>query len=378
MSAARAVITGMGVITPLGSTIDDLWAALLAGQTAAREWDDLAEQGFRITTACRIPGFTGQPRGRLMAVTAALDAVYHAGLSLRGRVGVYVGTTMGESLAFERAAEGQPFDLDEAAASAYPQALQQALGIDGPAYAYGTACAAGNYAIGAAAEAVRMGRVDAAIAGGVDAFSRIAMAGFSRSRAMTPEYCRPFDAERRGMQLGEGAGFVVIESEDAAKKRGAPVYAAVSTLGLSCDAHHATAPRPDGSGMAAAMTHALRQAGRATDDIGFICAHGTGTRASDAAEALAIWSVFPHQPPVSGIKGALGHSLGAATAIEAVITALALHHRILPPTANHQQPDPDMQIDVVTEARESRDLRWALNCGYAFGGLNSALLMEAI
>lgn len=373
----RAVITGMGLITPLGSTLDDLWAALLAGETAAREWDDLAEQGFRITTACRIPDFEGEPRGQMMAVSAAREAVRHAGVKLNGRVGIYVGTTMGESLAFERAAEGQPFVLEQAAASAYPHALQQALGVEGPAYAYGTACAAGNYAIGAAAEAVRLGRVDAAIAGGVDAFSRIAMVGFSRSRAMSPERCRPFDAERKGMQLGEAAAFVVIEREDAAQKRGAQIYAAVTTLGLSCDAYHATAPRPDGTGMAAAMFNAMYQGKIATDEIGFICAHGSGTRVSDATEALAIHSVFPHKPPVSGFKGALGHSLGAATAVEAVITALALHRRTLPPTANLRQLDPEMQIDVVSEARETPRLRWALNCGYAFGGLNSALLMEA-
>jgi 3-oxoacyl-[acyl-carrier-protein] synthase II len=367
----------MGLITPLGSTVDDLWTALLAGETAAREWGDLAQQGFRITTACRIPDFAGQPRGRMMAVSAAREAVDHAGISLNGHVGVYVGTTMGESLAFERAAEGHPFVLEQAAASAYPHELQQALGVEGPAYAYGTACAAGNYAIGAAAEAVRMGRVDAAIAGGVDAFSRIAMVGFSRSRAMSPERCRPFDAERRGMQLGEAAAFVVIEREDAAKKRGAQIYAAVTTLGLSCDAYHATAPRPDGTGMATAMENALRQGKVSSDEIGFICAHGTGTRVSDAAEALAIHSVFAHRPPVSGFKGALGHSLGAATAVEAVITALALHQRTLPPTANLRQLDPEIQIDVVTEPRETPNLRWALNCGYAFGGLNSALLMEA-
>jgi 3-oxoacyl-[acyl-carrier-protein] synthase II len=374
----RAVITGIGLMTPLGSTIDDLWSALLAGESAAREWDDLAQQGFRITTACRIPDFDGEPRGRTMAIMAAREAVRRAGIALHGRVGVYVGTTMGESLAFERAAEGQPFVLEQAAASAYPQALQEALGVEGPAYAYGTACAAGNYAIGAAAEAVRLGQVDAAIAGGVDAFSRIAMVGFSRSRAMSPERCRPFDAERRGMQLGEGAAFIVIESEDAAKKRGAQIYAAVTTLGLSCDAYHATAPRPDGTGMAAAMDNALRQGQVSSDEIGFICAHGTGTRVSDAAEAIAIQSIFPHKPPVSGFKGALGHSLGAATAVEAVITALALQRRTLPPTANLRQLDPEMKIDVVSEPRQVNDLRWALNCGYAFGGLNSALLMEAV
>ncbi|MGH2543375.1 MAG: beta-ketoacyl-[acyl-carrier-protein] synthase family protein [Ardenticatenaceae bacterium] len=379
-SLDRVVITGMGVITPLGCTVEALWGALLAGQCAARSWPDLEAQGFRIAVACRVPEFVSGEveRGERMAVAAARLAVAHAGASRQGRVGVYVGTTMGSSAAFERAAEGEPLDLERAAASAFPRAVQQALDAHGPAQAYGTACAAGNYAIGAGADAVRAGWVDVAVAGGVDAFSRIAMAGFSRSRAMTPDRCRPFNARRQGMQLGEAAAFVVLERAEDARARGAQVFASVEALGLSCDAYHATAPKPDGSGMAAAIEQALRSGRVAPEEIGFICAHGTGTRASDLAEACAIRHTFPHPPPVSGIKGALGHSLGAATAVEAVVTALALYHKCLPPTTNLEEIDPEISLDVVREARPSPGLRWALNCGYAFGGLNSALVMGAV
>lgn len=375
----NAVITGFGAVTPLG-TAAEMWLRLLTGESAARMWPDLEEQGFRITTACRIPDFCTNPvnRGQELAITAVRQAVMHANLPLEGRIGVYVGTTMGESAAFERAAEGLPLNLTLAAASAYPRVIRRELGIDGPVYAYGTACAAGNYAIGAAATAIRLGRVDCAIAGGVDAFSRIAMLGFSRSRAMAPDVCRPFDAERGGMQLGEGAAFVILEREADANARGAKCYARVAALGLSCDAFHPTAPRPDGAGMVAALRSALQIGQIYPEDVGFICAHGTGTRASDAAEATAIAKLFPHNPAVSGVKGALGHSLGAATAVEAVITVLALCHKVLPPTTNLRSLDPEMHIAIVTTPVQVPDLHWALNCGYAFGGLNSALLLEAV
>jgi len=374
-----AVVTGFGALTPLG-TVDRMWPQLLAGASAARSWPDLEFQGFRITTACRITDFPASEanRGRDLAVEAARQAVAHANLPLDGRIGVYIGTIVGESMAFERAAEGISLDMASASASAYPRAVQQALGIQGPVNAYGTACAAGNYAIGVAARAVSQGRVDCALAGGVDAFSRIAMLGFSRSRAMAPDFCRPFDADRLGMQVGEAAAFVILENEVRARERGAKCYARVSSLGLSCDAYHPTAPRPDGSGMLAAMRSALALRGIQPADIGFICAHGTGTRASDAAEATAIASLFPHGPPISGVKGALGHSLGAATAVETVITVLALYNKLLPPTANLRALDPTMQITVITKAQPALNLHWALNCGYAFGGINSALLLEAV
>ncbi len=373
----RIVITGLGVISPLGNNPQSLWEALLTKQCAAREWSDLKAQGFRIPVACRVADFEApdHERGQQMAVTAAKQAVNAAKLSLIGKVGVYVGSTMGESYAFESAAEGESLIREKAIIAAYPNAVQRALQLSGPIRAYGTACAAGNYAIGAAAQALKMGIVDAAIAGGVESFSRIALVGFSRSRAMTPDYCRPFDHRRRGMQLGEATAFVVLEQEQAAYDRGAIPIATVESLGLSCDAFHPTAPRPDGSGMATSMSNALKQGNIEPQEIDWICAHGTGTVRSDSAEAKAIETVFPHNPPVSSIKGALGHSLGAATAVEAVVTALALQHKVLPPTVNFEEPDPQIKLDIVHTSRSVQSIRWALNCGYAFGGLNSALLM---
>ncbi len=375
------VISGIGLVTPLGGDAEALWSAVVAGRSAARPWDDLEQQGFPITTACRVTEpMPGDPamRGANMAVLAASRARDDAGLEPGPDVGVFIGTTLGESAAFEGAAPALPRP-DRGPADGFPRAVARALGCDGPRRAYATACAAGNYAIGAAAAEIAGGRLRAALAGGVEPFSRIALLGFSRLRAMAEAVCRPFDAGRDGMQLGEAAAFVVLERASAARARGIEPVARVLTLGLACDADHPTRPRADGLGMALSMEQALRQADLTPADVGWICAHGSGTVASDAAEARALRRVFGDAPPpCSGIKGALGHSLGAATAVEAVVTALALRHRLLPPTAHFRQADPGWGLDVVREARPAPDLRRALNCGFAFGGLDAALLMERV
>lgn len=374
------VITGLGAVTALGTTVAELWPAILAGRTAARAWPDLEAAGYRIAIACRIAEFEANPpqRGEALALAAAREAVDQAGLPPDRRVGVFIGTSMGESQRFEDAAEGGDLDLERAVAAHFPRHVCQALGLTGPARAYGAACAAGNYAIGTAAAAVRDGLLDAAIAGGVEPFSRIAMVGFNRSRAMADDLCRPFDSQRRGMQLGEGAACVVLERLADATARGATPLAAVEALGLSCDAYHPTAPQADGSGMLAAMRDALDSAAVRPQDIGLICAHGTGTPASDAAEARAIAALFPHRPPLFGPKGALGHTLGAAAAVGTVLTALALRHQVAPPTANLVQLDPAFDLDVVVTARSLAGVSYALNCGYGFGGINSALLLRRV
>ncbi len=316
-----------------------------------------------------------------MAVHAAGNAIADAGLGAAHlkNAGVYVGSTMGESAGFEAAAADPSTDLDDATADTFAAEIVWEFGTNGPRRTYGTACAAGNYAIGSAARAIASGRIDVAIAGGVDAFSRIAMLGFARVRAMSTDRCRPFDRNRRGMQLGEGAAFLVLERERSAALRGARRRAVIGSLGLSGDAHHPTAPRPDGSGIATAMRSALRASGVGAGDIGWINAHGTGTPASDAAESVAVATVFGDRtgPPVSSLKGAFGHCMGAATAVEAAMTVLALERQVIPPNVGVLDVDDGLPIDVVVEPRPVGDLRWAMNCGYAFGGLNSALLIGA-
>ena len=212
------------------------------------------------------------------------------------------------------------------------------------------------------------------MAGGAEPFSRIALVGFARMRAMAPEGCTPFAAGRRGMTLGEGAAFLVVESAEHAERRGAKAVARVGGLGLAADAHHPTTPRPDGSGMAAAMRNGLRAARLAADEVGWVSAHGTGTPLSDAAEARALHDVLGGRVPVSSIKGALGHSLGAATAVEAVVSVCVLRDGVLPPNTGITAADPELELDVVlTPRRLDRD--WVLSCGYAFGGLDSALVL---
>jgi len=385
----QVVVTGTGAVSALGGDVGTTWNAVLGGRTAVRHWADLAEEGHPLDVACRVDDavWGGQVpgtrvRGRALARRAARESLADAGLLGPGdrlvdgldpsRVGVFVGTTMGESGVYEESTATGEFDLEDGGCHVFAAHLASTFGIEGPRRTLGTACAAGNYAIGAAARAVASGRVDVALAGGVEPFSRIAMVGFARMRAMAPDGCSPFGLGRRGMTLGEGAGFVVLQRRaDAGSAR-----AVVAGLGLSADAHHPTAPREDGSGMAAAMRAALSASGLMPSDIGWVSAHGTGTPRSDAAESLALHTVFGDTPPpVSSVKGALGHALGAATALEAVLSVRSLEAGMLVPNAGVAQVDPALDVDVVVTAREAHGLDWVLSCGYAFGGLNSALVL---
>jgi 3-oxoacyl-[acyl-carrier-protein] synthase II len=353
------VVTGIGMVTPLGPDAPGTWTRLLAGDRSAGRIDDVTAEPAR--------------RGRVLADRAAAEAIAMAGA---GPDGVYVGTTMGESAAFEEAAETGRFDLAEAGGQVFAQHLRRSLGFDGPAVTFGTACAAGNYAIGAAAAALRALRVTVALAGGVEPYSRIAQLGFSRMRAVDPVRCRPFAPDRAGMRLGEAAAFLVLERADDARRRGASVVARFGGVGLTCDASHPTAPRTDGSGLASAMDAALRAADVKPRDVGWVSAHGTGTPRSDAAEATALATAFDGEPPpVSSIKGAIGHSLGAATAVEAAVAVLALRDGVVPPNA--AEADPALGLDVPTAARPAPGLAWVLSNGLAFGGLNTALALGA-
>jgi 3-oxoacyl-[acyl-carrier-protein] synthase II len=253
------------------------------------------------------------------------------------------------------------------------------FGLTGPREALATACAAGNYAIGAGVLALRQGRASFAVVGGVEPFSRISLVGFARSRAMATGDCKPFDANRTGMLLGEGAGMLVLERLDDVLARGAKPLAEVLGLGLSCDAYHPTAPRPDGKGMARAMLAGLADAGLSPEDVDWVNVHGTGTRASDSAEGVALQSVFEGRdiPPLSGSKGALGHALGAASGIEAVLCVSGLIDETVPPTAGHETVDPGIGIGCtrVRARGRSRPLRTVMNNAFAFGGVNSALIL---
>jgi 3-oxoacyl-[acyl-carrier-protein] synthase II len=376
---SNVAITGIGVITPLADSPQGLFNALLEGRSALKEWDDLKQEGFNQTVAARITSvdcIKELERGKQLSYIAAQSAVEDAGIT-SSSVGVFVGTCMGESHIFEAAASDDSIKIACGFGSQYALAIKEKLKLDGPARTFGCACASGNYAIGSAAQMIEAGVVDSVVAGGVEAFSRIAHLGFMRSRAMAADRCQPFDLNRSGMQLGEAAAFLMLEHKASALKRNAKIYGYINSLGLSCDAYHPTAPKPDGAGMIQAILNALEQANLTQADIGWICAHGTGTKLSDAAESQAIQSVFcDNTPPVTGIKGALGHSLGAASAVEAVVCVMALYHRRLPPTIGVKEVDPEISLDIVCETRESEAMNYVMNCAYGFGGINSALILQ--
>ncbi len=397
----RAWITGIGLVTPAGSETGAFWSALVAGTSAAREVRAFDTAAFPNHVGCEVADFhvpehvrahvLGGRCSELAAVVAdqaVRGAGWTAGASDPARVAVVVGTTMGDVSRFEeeraRHPEGEAGDDDVLLLASRPQdvmarTIASMYGVTGPVVTVPAACAAGNYAIGLAASLLARGRADAAIAVGCEAFSRLAFVGFSRMRAMSPDLCRPFSRGRPGLLLGEGAGALFLETEAHARRRGGEPLATVDGFGLSCDAHHITGPRPDGFGASSAMRRALESAGLSPGSIDYLNAHGTGTPLNDKMESAAIRSVFGAGggPPVSSIKALIGHTLGAAGAIEAVACVLALRHGVIPPTWNFVEPDPECAIDCVPNAPRPASLRHVLSNSYAFGGNNSSLVLSA-
>jgi 3-oxoacyl-[acyl-carrier-protein] synthase II len=255
--------------------------------------------------------------------------------------------------------------------------LAKQFRMEGHAVTIPTACAAGNYAIAHGRDLIMRGKARLVLAGGTDAFSRIAFIGFARLQAMSRDVCRPFDRNRQGLLVSEGSAFLILEDAEHARMRGAQVYAEILGYGLSCDGYHIAAPHPRGIGAAIAMRHALQQARLAKDDVDYINAHGTGTLANDRMETAAIKRVFGKcaaDIPVSSIKAVLGHAMGAASAIEAVASCLAIVHKTLPPTWHYEESDPTCDLDYVpNRPRRVRRLNVILSNSFAFGGNNACL-----
>ncbi|MBL4607457.1 MAG: beta-ketoacyl-[acyl-carrier-protein] synthase family protein [Pseudomonadales bacterium] len=399
-----AVVTGIGAISPLGFSNHDIFNNLLLKKRAIKQQTLLEKKGFSNTTAAMIHTLDCSPyqlnalsnnRGLKLAYHAARQALEHAALldsktnqAAPQDMAIFLGTCMGESPIFERAAEHKEnigsteADYRPGLGSVYTSALAEILQLGGAQRTYTCACASGNYSIGYAAELIQQGFCSQVLAGGVDSFSNIAHLGFMRSRAMSEHGCRPFDASRDGMTMSEGAAFLVIESKESAVNRGATIYAEIRGLGLSCDAYHPTAPDKTGSGMARAMESALKKASLSPEEITWVSAHGTGTPVSDAAECRAIETVFSNKIPyVSSIKGAIGHSLGAASALEAALCIEALKRQIIPPNVGLDSFDNTLGLAEKYFPKEALptdgNMRYALNCAYGFGGMNSALVIAA-
>lgn len=399
----RIVITGLGFITSIGIGRETFWSALLAGKSGVDEITCFDTSEHRVHRGCEVRDFRpedhlsrplpeGIGKGSAMAVAASAMALEDARLDPDvlepTRVGVSIGTTTGENQIVEEVNllrhGGQEDRVSTALdrilpCSVIPAHVASYYGFQGPTLLIPTACAAGNYAIGYGLDLIRLGRADVMVCGGSDPFSKVAFTGFARLGAVTPDICRPFDKDRKGMLVSEGAGILVLEPLESALGRGARIYAEVLGYGLTCDGYHMTTPHPDGVGVSAAIEAALRDAGVRPDSVDYISAHGTGTPTNDVAETIAIKRVFGDHAGrlmVSSIKSMIGHAMGAASAIEAGVCAMALHEGIAPPTMNYETPDPECDLDVVPNEPRRAKLTVALNHGFAFGGNNSCLVLR--
>jgi 3-oxoacyl-[acyl-carrier-protein] synthase II len=397
----RVVITGIGVVSPIGTGKQVFWDALLAGRSGIRPVASFDTSVFPVHIGAEVPDFDPKEhlerqkpdsmgRASQMAIAAARHAIADAKVDLdnmdRSRVGVSMGTTSGEPLFIEQYNDAKKSGT-EVGAEAFgrypchviPAHVAVEFGLHGPAIMIPNACAAGNYAVGYGFDLIRNGRVDMMLAGGADAFSRIPYMGFARLGAIAPERCQPFDKNRKGMVPGEGAAVLVLEPLDTARARGATIYAEVLGYGASCDSHHMTAAHPQADGAIRAMAAAISQSGLTTSDIDYISAHGTGTPTNDRVESLAVRTLFGERAPfvpISSIKSMLGHTMGAASAIEALACTLALHTGWIPPTINHEEPDPECGLDIVPNKARKTDPKVALNNAYAFGGNNASLCLS--
>lgn len=398
MNQQRIVVTGLGVVSSLGIGWRPFWDSLLAGRSGIKKIAYVDTTDFPTHYGGEVVNFDPlqfmpEPvahhlgRGTQFAIAATAMALQDASWpadNLRDRkVGVCFGTTMADIQALESMNGAWVHLGDKRIASAlvpqYPSCTMSAnvakhFSLAGPNLMIPTACAAGNYAISYATDLLRNGRADIMIAGGIDPFSRIAFTGFSRLYALAPERCQPFDANRQGTMVGEGAGIVILEPLERARARGATIYAEVSGYGLSCDGHHMTIPEVDG--VSRVMRTALEDAQIEPDDVDYISAHGTGTPANDRTECAAIRAVFGSHTdhmPVSSIKSMLGHTMGAASALEAIACILAIHTNHIPPTINHDTDDPECAVDCVPNIGRPHRVTIALNNSFAFGGNNACV-----
>ncbi|MEU7148777.1 beta-ketoacyl-[acyl-carrier-protein] synthase family protein [Streptomyces sp. NPDC045456] len=404
MSTSAAAITGIGMVTPLGVGTKPTWDGLLTGRSAAQS--DSALQGMPVDFSCQVCDLDAPrrltPRLALrldrfsqMALIAAREAVADAQLdseqwdATRVAVVIGVGTTSFERLLPEavkvsagRVRSVSPLMIPRSIPNLAAGEIALDLGIRGPTFAVSTACASGATALGVALLMLRCGQCDIVLAGGSESVRNpISSAGFSQLGALSTRTTeparasRPFDTHRDGFVLSEGAAILALERPDHARARSVRPWALLHGYGASCDAHHPTAPPPEGRGAVDAMRWALHDADLSAADIGHINAHGTSTPLNDAAEAQALRTVFTEPPPVTSVKGALGHTIGAAGAIEAAATALTLRHQTVPPTANHEDPDPALCLDVVAGAPRAVRARAAISNSFGFGGQNASLIL---
>ncbi len=403
-AAPRVVVTGLGAITAAGPSVADLRAALHGEETCIRPLTLFDTTGLKTrvageVTTLPVPALLPREarvrasRSDRLALVALEEALAQSELALPlerpERVGVAIGSSTGGMLEtesyFERRCRGVApgvwrSRLAGAMVAAPTDLVAAAVGATGPRLAPSTACSSSAIALAMAALWIRSGAADVVLAGGSDALTRMTYSGFHALQALSPEPCKPFDRDRRGLSLGEGGGVLVVESEEHARARGALVLAELAGAGMSCDASHPTAPHGDARGAVQALRAALRDAGVAPEAIDYVNAHGTGTPQNDASETLALKTVLgeaARRIAVSSTKALLGHLLGAAGAVEAIVTILALQDGWAPPTLHLEQPDPACDLDYVPRRGREMTIRAALSNSYGFGGNNCTLVLRA-
>jgi 3-oxoacyl-[acyl-carrier-protein] synthase II len=407
----RVVITGIGMVTALGNDVDTTWSRLLAGESGAGEITLFDHADYPVHFACELKDFVPtawvdhksarrMDRFSQMILAAARQAERDSGIDISAdpeRIGASIATGIGGLQSFQECYDVllhrgpdrvSPFSIPSIIPNMGAGWVSIELGTKGPLMSECTACAASNMAIGDAVDEIRLGRVDAMIAGGTEApITQVGIAGFDAMRALSRRNddpvraSRPFDKERDGLVMGEAAGAIVLEELERAKARGATIYAELIGYGMSADAAHMTEPDPTGQSPARAMRSALADAGIDPTDVGYVNAHATSTPLGDSAETkvikVALGEEHARRTPISSTKGATGHCFGAAGAIEAIFTILALRDRVVPPTINLETPDPDCDLDYVpNEARTVPELHTAVSNSFGFGGHNASLVLR--
>jgi 3-oxoacyl-[acyl-carrier-protein] synthase II len=406
----RVVITGLGALSPLGNDVQTTWSNLLAGQSGAAEIQSFDASEYPVHFACELKDFDPtvwidrkqarrMDRFAQMIVAAARQAEADSGLDIAAegdRIGASIATGIGGLKAFqdcydtllERGADRvNPFSIPAIIPNMGAGWVSMELGTRGPLSSQCTACAASNMAIGEGADAIRLGRADAMICGGTEAgITAIGIAGFGAMRALSrrndePERAsRPFDLGRDGFVMGEAGAVLMLEELEHAKARGAKIYAELLGYGVSSDANHITEPDPEGKNPARAMTMAFRDAGIDPGEVDYVNAHGTSTPLGDASETrvikLALGEENAAKTPVSSTKGATGHCLGGAGALEAMFCVLAVNDGKLPPTINYETPDPSCDLDYIPNESRDADVRIAVNNSFGFGGHNACIVVR--
>jgi 3-oxoacyl-[acyl-carrier-protein] synthase II len=403
----------MGVVSPVGNTLDSFWESLVNGKSGVDRIRSFDASEYPVQIAAEIKSFdvekhiTQREAKRMdpfcrYGFAAACDAWADAGLSTEnldperagvvmgcGTGGLHVAQKAGSTLAEKGPKAFSPFMVSQLILNIISGHIAIRFGLQGPNYVVTTACAGGNHALADGLDLIRHGEADVMVVGGCEgSINEMGIGSFAAMRALTKDHVdepqrasRPFDANRSGFVMGEGAGVLILESESHARKRGARVYAEVAGAGRTCDAHHITAPRPDATQAARCMKLAMQKAGVNPEDVDYINAHGTSTVLNDASESLAIQAAFGNRAStvsVSSTKSMTGHLLAGAAAIEAVASVLAIQNNVVPPTINYETPDPDCALDVTPNQAREKPVNAVLSNAFGFGGHNACVVFTTV